>query len=272
MKPMLAKKYIDYRKKITFPLFVQPKLNGVRGLFYNGRFQSRDEHYWSDAVVGHFVEQLADIPSTYILDGEFYLHGWPLQKINGAISVNRVEPSIHTHFIQYHIFDFIDLADLSRPFSSRAAELRNFVETENVFTVPTYEVFDEIEGDHWYNHFKSADYEGMMYRTDEPYGVEFDCGNKENRWTRLLKRKDKLDEDCLIVDVELGTGKYSNCVGSLLCVFPNGKTFSVGSGLSDAERLRYMDEPPIHKMAKIEYEALSLDGIPTQPTLLAVLD
>lgn len=275
MKPMLAKKFTDHGHKLQYPLYVQPKLNGVRALYNDETFQSRDEHTWNYAVLQHLSKQLSNIPPNVILDGELYVHGWPLQKINGAVSVNRIAPTQITSLVQYHVFDCIVATDLDMPFSDRISFLHSLSSLStalNVSVVSTHEVHSPSEADHFYSHFKSLDYEGMMYRDDVAYGIESRCSNKENRWPILLKRKDWLDEDCEIIDTELGTGKYSSCVGSLTLRFPNGQQFSAGSGLSDMQRQIYMDAPPIGKFAKIKYEMLSAAGIPLKPTIEAILD
>lgn len=275
MKPMLAKKYADHSHKLEYPLYVQPKLNGVRALYHNGDFQSRDEHMWNPPVLEHLTTELANIPLNLILDGELYVHGWPLQKINGAASVNRLLPTTSTTLIQYHVFDCFDANNFNRPFSDRIRllySLPTFQTSLFSLLVNTHEVYSPAEADHFYRHFKDLEYEGMMYRTDSPYGLASNCTNKENRWPCLLKRKEWLDEDCEIIDVEIGEGKYSSCVGSLTLRFPNGRIFSAGSGLSDLQRLTYMDAPPIGRFAKIKYEMLSIDGVPLKPTVEAVLD
>lgn len=271
MKPMLAKRFAEHIHKHPYPLYVQPKLNGVRGIYWNGLMQSRDQHIWEHQVVKHIVDQLESLPPDVILDGEFYVHGWPLQKINGAISVNRLEPTATTAHVQYHVFDCVLAQKQQACFAERHEHLRSLfvkhITGPHVCLVDTHLCANEIEAEHWYAHYKSLVYEGMMYRADAPYGLEQHCTNKENRWDILLKRKDWLDEDCVIIDVELGTGKFANVVGSLVLQFPNGQQFKAGSGLSDMQRHFYMDSPPIGRIAKIKYEMLSSSGIPLKPTI-----
>ena len=273
---MLAKKYADHIHKHPYPLYVQPKLNGVRALYWQGGFQSRDEHFWIPEVIAHLTEQLSRIPSTIILDGELYVHGWSLQKINGAISVNRLSPNASTPHVQYHIFDCLFPHQLSLTFSERHEKLRHLLSVAStglhIELVHTQEVCNEIEADQFYSHYRDLLYEGMMYRANVPYGISDLCTNKENRWDTLLKRKEWLDEDCPIIDVQLGTGKYSSCVGSLELRFPNGRLFSAGSGLSDLQRRLFMDAPPIGCIAKIKYEMLSDEGVPLKPTIEVIYD
>ncbi len=275
MKPMLAKKFQDQGHNLTYPLFVQPKLNGIRAIYNQNQFQSRDEHFYNAPTVAHLAQELIDVPANIILDGEFYVHGWPLQKINGAISVNRLLPTATTASVQYHVFDCIDANNITLPFSERHALLSRLCSIHSalrVHLVDTHEVHSPAEADHFFSTFKSLDYEGMMYRDNVPYGILDYCTNKENRWPILLKRKDWLDEDCEILDVNLGEGKYSECVGSLTLRFPNGQVFRAGSGLSDMQRHTYMDSPPIGLFAKIKYEMLSSGSVPLKPTIEAILD
>lgn len=282
MRPMLAKKYADFKSRITYPRFVQPKLNGVRCLYNRGKFQSRDQLLWNDGVLAHIETELRtrfDIPNWVVLDGELYVHGWPLQTINGAISINRLTPNDKTASVEYHVFDLFDGCLPSMPFRFRTGavgELFRYAVATNppsrVRIVDTYEVHNESELNHYFELFKHQGYEGMISRCNSPYGIETDCTNKQNRWSRLLKHKDWLDDDFDIVGYSRGEGKYSDCVGSLNLVTETGQSFSAGSGLDDLDRVRYWNNPPIGRRAKIRYEMLSSAGIPLKPTIIAVLD
>lgn len=276
MIPMLAHRYAEKKKHVTYPCYIQPKIDGVRGVYNNSIFQTRDEKVWNAPVVEHLESELTGISNHILLDGELYVHGWPLQKINAAISVNRLHPTKNSPHVQFHVFDCIDVKNLSMPFSERFNLLQEILPANSlkIFSVPTYKVHTEIEADQYYSHFLSLNYEGMMYRLNRPYGLLDDCGNKENRWPYLLKRKDWLDENCECVDVipgEEGT-KYENVVGSLKLRFPNGIIFSAGSGLSDIQRHQYMDIPPIGDLVRIKYKCLTEAGRPREPIIAAVLD
>lgn len=110
-----------------------------------------------------------------------------------------------------------------------------------------------------------------MYRPNLPYGFEYDCTNKQNRWSRLLKRKDWLDDEFTCIDIETGTGKYSSSVGALVFESTTGLRFTAGSGLTDSERTAYLHSPPIGRTFRLRYETLSLNGIPLKPTIEAAL-
>ena len=273
MKPMLAHKFVDHRNRLQYPIYVQPKLDGVRGLYSRGQFQSRDEHLYRPAVVAQFTRELElmNLHEDFILDGEFYFHGLKLQRINSAIGVNRLEPSEQTARIEYHIFDVIHKLDPLQPFSERAKLLDKIREKilyfncSRIRVVPTHFV-DELTAEALYCQYRSNGYEGTMYRIPSaPYGFAERCPRKDNRWSCLLKRKEWQDDFFPVVGWEEGEGKYQGQVGALVCRTANGATFTVGSGISDEERTTFLYKLP--SQAKVRFEAYSEAGVPLKPTL-----
>lgn len=266
---MLAKKYAP--RLVQYPCFVQPKLNGVRALFTEGIFQSRDEQIWNKEVLTHLTHQLKDLPSDIVLDGELYLHKTSLQRINSAIAVKRLQPTIFTSQIEYHVYDYINKNKPDLPTWIKQQNLPHFeiFVKSKIKYVPTVCCSDILQAEKAYNTWVTNGYEGMMYRDySSPYGFTERCGNKENRWKTLLKRKDWLDDWFLIVDCETGEGKYEEVIGSLKMEMCNDNTFWAGSGLSDAERANFVKNPPIGRMAHIKYEMLSDNGTPLKPTII----
>jgi len=245
MKPQCAFKWQDHRHKLTLPFYVQPKLNGVRAIYHQGQMQSRglreeEGKVWNADVVRHFTNDLDKAcPPNWLLDGELYCHGKSLQQINSAIAVKRLKASSQTHEIKYHIFDIIDTECLHLPFHARAALLQSLSEklvihsTSALSVVPTTIVNVPGLDDILYNSYRSEGYEGLMYRlTDSPYGFAEECGNKENRWKHLLKRKGWIDDEFEITGFQLTTGEKGNQGFNLTCETLSGQSFTVGSGLS----------------------------------------
>ena len=108
---MLAQTWAPHRA--TFPCYVQPKLNGVRAVSgcdesNRRRFQSRDELPWNYEVLGHLSDSMAHLPKDLVLDGELYVHGWPLQKINAAVTPVRHAPTVDTPSVLFMVFDVVD--------------------------------------------------------------------------------------------------------------------------------------------------------------------
>ena len=282
---MCAFKWQDHRSKLTPPFYVQPKLNGVRALYRQGVMQSRglnkeEGKVWNPAVVEHFTYDLNRVvPSNWILDGELYCHGRSLQQINSAVAVKRTAPSPKTHEISYHIFDIIDTERLHLPFHDRASLLQSLSEklvihsTSALAVVPTTLIHSPGLDDTLYEQYRAEGYEGLMYRApDSPYGFAEECGNQENRWKHLLKRKGWIDDEFTITGFNLTEGEKGNQGFQLTCITATGVEFTVGSGLSHELQLYYATNSPEGFLARVRFEMLSDKGVPLKPTLEAILD
>ena len=285
MKPMCAFKWQDHKHRLTLPFFVQPKLNGVRALYYQRQMQSRglgeeQGKLWHPDVIQHLLMDLNRVvPSNWLLDGELYLHGLSLQQINSAIAVKRVAPSSKTPSIQYHVFDIIDTHNLHLPFLERARLLETLREklvihqARSIACVPTTLINVGGLDNTLYGQYRSQGYEGIMYRDPSaPYGFAEECTNKENRWRYLLKRKGWEDGEFEITDFQRTTGEKGNAGFQITCVTKAGKTFNVGSGLSHAEQDYYAQNSPVGQLLKLRFEMLSDTGIPLKPTIEAILE
>lgn len=294
MKPMLAHIY-EPKRWTSGPAYVQPKLNGVRALYQNGNFQSREELPWHPAVLAHLTEILKSVfpEPDIILDGELYKHGWNLQKINGAVQIARTLPREDTHEVEYHVFDRVSY-QLSFWERMYAVFTRNqLLEGSKVKVVATQKVEYTTEADGWYTTWIANGFEGIMYRLGDcpytrpkqpnPLGKGF-LSDKNNRVWHLLKRKDWQDDEFECVGVEEGVGKRAGMVGAFVC---RTKTrmfaydvacygdpsvqFNVGSGLSDAEATHYFLNQPIGRKIKVKFLTYTSDGKPFNPTVEAIL-
>ncbi len=282
---MCAFKWQDHKHRLTLPFFVQPKLNGVRALYFQRQMQSRglgeeQGKLWHPDVIQHLLMDLNRVvPSNWLLDGELYLHGLSLQQINSAIAVKRVAPSPKTTSIQYHVFDIIDTNNLHLSFMERSRMLESLREklviyqARSIAVVPTTFIDHEGLDNTLYATLRSQGYEGIMYRDPRaPYGFAEECTNKENRWRYLLKRKGWEDGEFEITDFQRTTGEKGNAGFQITCVTKAGKTFNVGSGLSHAEQDYYAQNSPIGQLLKLRFEMLSDTGIPLKPTIEAILE
>ncbi len=280
MKPMLAFKFQDKHKQIVYPCYIQPKLNGVRMLYRDGTMQSHSRalekpKFFPDHRLQHLREELSQIPSHFLVDGELYLHGWSLQQINSAVGINRNEDSPKTALVEYHIFDIIDTRQIGLPFFSRS-ELLTQLQTSTTFSsvnfVETAFAPTEAFAESYFVDCKRQGYEGAIYRAaDASYGLAEYCTNKENRWSNILKRKDWLDINCLIVSFETTIGTKGEKGFSMGVELENGVTCFVGSGLSDMEVLEFEKNPPIGGYVKLKFEAYSDSGTPLKPSIESIL-
>jgi len=268
MKPMKAHRLKDHWKRVNFPVYMQPKLNGLRCLYANGIFQSNAEEVWRPQILQHLHAPIISsiMPENWILDGELYVHGWSLQQINSAAAVTRLEKTGKTDSVEYHIFDVIPMVTPHDKFSARVELLELmrawFPPETKIKIVQTRLAEDRWQIDNYHKQNVKNGYEGTMIRLDEGYGFSEMCGNKENRWHRLLKYKDWLDEEYEVMGFEWGEGKYDGKIGSLILEH-NGQMFTAGSGLTDEQR----DPNNLPKWVRVKYEMLSDGGVPLKPTI-----
>lgn len=283
---MLARTYGP--KYSRFPCYVQPKLNGVRALYQSGTFQSRDEKIWKLGVMTHLVTELltiAHITGGRILDGELYKHNWKLQRINGAIAVNRNEPNDDTKQVEYHIFDTVNP---DATFSERWIDLANAMRTaplRYVKIVDTSFVLDREQLDRYFHMATAEGYEGVMLRPDGKYEFGETPHGTQKRSDTLWKYKQWEDAEFMCVGTTAGEGKADIGIGALIlaAVMNPAKltlssmqaddmpTFKVGTGFSDEERIEYAKNPPIGKLVRVRYLCLTEDGIPFNPSFLCVM-
>jgi DNA ligase 1 len=102
--------------------------------------------------------------------------------------------------------------------------------------------------------------EGLMLR--QPKST-YEVG----RSTSLLKVKTFHDAEGRIVAHVPGAGKHKGKLGSVTCELPNGITFNIGTGFSDAER---REPPPVGSVVTFRYQELTDDGIPRFPSWVGV--
>jgi len=109
--PMLAKPWKDGNKHLVYPLYVQPKLDGVRCLAYlqekNGGMdkvviysRSQKEYpameYLKELLypfLNDLFDEASDPPQSIYLDGEMYKHGERLQDISGRSRNDKKRPT-----------------------------------------------------------------------------------------------------------------------------------------------------------------------------------
>lgn len=258
-----------------FPCYVQPKLDGVRALYQNGTFQSRDEKLWKPGVLKHLVDELATLNlGDTILDGEFYVHGWKLQRINGAVAVNRNAPIPDTLLVEYHVFDVVDP---KTPFSQRWLGLYHGLTNVllHVKTVPTVAVHTREDFLWHFDHYTALGYEGVMARPDGVYefGEHIGRGGTPTQFRSkfLWKHKDWQDGEFLCVGTTPGEGKADIGIGALRCTTTGGHEFKVGTGLDDETRVAFAENPPFLQDIRVKYRFLTDDGIPFNPVFVAVM-
>ena len=114
--PMLAKVFGAEEKKVKYPCYAQPKLDGMRGLgdCKNATLTSRSGN--NIETLGHITSQLPYMG--VILDGELYAHGETFQE--NMRMIKKYRPG-KTENVKYHVYDII----MDAPFKDRLNVLKS---------------------------------------------------------------------------------------------------------------------------------------------------
>ena len=266
-KPMLAHDYNDYKDKITFPIYSQPKLDGVRCIVREDGMWSRNGKQIISAP--HIYEELKpwfEHNPDLILDGELYADK-SVADFNTIIScVRKTKPTsadlkLSADCIEYHIYD---IPSVDGTFRDRLEEMSDFRLPECCKIVPTMVIHMEEGILPEYRGYMIQGYEGQILRTDSKY---------ENKRSKgLLKHKSFVDAEFTILGVIEGKGNLTGKVGKLQFEI-NGKPFESavnGDWEYLAELLKRNDL--IGKQATVKYFELTEDGIPRFPKVIAIRD
>jgi DNA ligase-1 len=271
-EPMLAKNWQDYMDQVVYPVYVQPKLDGLR-LIANkdGLWTRNGKEYKSIPHIYEALRPLFKYNPKYVFDGEVYADKFSndfnkicsLAKKTKPTKEDLLEASKH---IEYHIYDFPFWDD---NFSLRYQELQKvmgFCDHPLIKLVETKDVFDQKEVVKAYEEFIEDGYEGAMVRVDSKY---------ENKRTKnLLKYKEFKDGEYEILDVVEGVGNRSGGAGAIVCRNKNGKIFNsnIKGTREFCKEMLLKKDDYIGKTATIKYFNLTPDGVPRFPYFMGVRD
>lgn len=257
--PMLALKYEDRSHAVTWPAFVQPKLNGVRCLIERVGddilFHSRGNKQFT--TLAHLkADALTVLRDGEMLDGELYSHGEiTFQELVSLIKNEKTSDAARvSRYVQFWNYDRCEDA----PFIKRAARL---VDHGSIRRVPTYRVAHEQEMREHHARFMQDGYEGTMVRSgdDTPYRFQY-------RSPSLLKVKDFQTEEFEIVGAEEGVGKAAG-QATFICRTADGQTFGCRCKGTDAMRRdQWVNRAQyVGKKLTVKFQTLSDSGIPVFP-------
>ena len=282
VKPMLAKKWEDYEDKIGFPVYAQPKLDGIRCIATKDGLKSRTG---KDIVaVPHIFESLQEFFEEYpdvVLDGELYCDKFD-NDFNAICSIVRKSARLteedfeKAKVIEYHVYDIVDNTMCFRE-RTDFIKLNFGCESEfqtgdliygegHVVPVETLFVTGKEMLDELYGQWQERGYEGQMIRLNVPY--------ENKRSKSLLKRKEFQDNEYEILGVEEGSGNRSGTVGYFNFVTPEGVAFksNIKGNFEYLTELLENRESLIGKQATIKYFRLTPDGVPRFPYVVAIRD
>ena len=227
-KPMLAHKYDDSRVDWSQPVYIQPKLDGVRCLFTkDGAYSRSGKQFMNLRHIEMALKPFFDQQPDVILDGELYNHKLKndFEKIISLVrkqkptDVDRLDAQ---HLVQFHCYDYFDGVQ----YNSYKTRMNNLVTSDiydaQIKYVPAKLVDSYNYARELHEEFLDQGYEGSIIRLDGLY--------KHGRSYDLMKFKDFSDSEATIVGYELGKGKRQGTLGKFLMQDDEGIQFGCPPG------------------------------------------
>lgn len=270
-EPMLANKWEDYKDKVTFPVFSQPKLDGIRCIVkQDGMWTRNGKAIISAPHIFECLKPLFEINPTLIFDGELYADKFS-NDFNAICSlVKKTKPTTQDILeskekIQYHIYD---LPSYNAVFSARYQHLYKMLKNYNdaIVVVKTDQLDNMNDVSAYYEDYVMSGYEGQMIRLDKEY--------ENKRSKSLLKHKSFIDEEYIILDIEEGNGNKAGMIGSFVFKNKDGKQFNASPKFNweICQQMWNDKESLIGKQATVKYFNLTPDNIPRFPYVIAIRD
>jgi len=199
------------------------------------------------------------------LDGELYNHDLK-DNFNEIVSIVRkakpTEQDIETSemTIQYHIYDVIDFGNLEQR-TKKVFETINEVRADDPFAafalqyVPTRIVNSIEELNEQYALWIERGYEGQMVRDPN-------AGYEHKRSKALLKRKEFLDGEFEIEELEEGTGNWAGAVKRVRIKLPDGTNQHVGIRGTYEANVKFFEEKDkyVGGQATVQYFEVTPDN------------
>lgn len=229
----VSNKPIDYTK----PVFMQPKLDGVRCVIQAEKrgdksqlghlkvtAYSRTGKEWLN--IDHILQSLTpffDKHPNVILDGELYNHALrdDFEKIISCVRKQKptaIDKAESRKLVQFHCYDIVDE---TMPFWDRYkfvfANLRDAYGVRTVATLA--EITDQYQAHAYHDLYLKDGYEGSILRLN----TEYQCKRSHS----LRKFKDFHDAEAVITDWVEGKGKRKGTIGKFMAIDADGNTFGM---------------------------------------------
>ena len=195
---MLSGKVRDIHK-LTYPVMVSPKLDGIRCVIVNGRALSRNFKPIANLYIRKWLE--TNLTKMDGLDGELMVRGADFSDVSSGVMRSSGEPDFY-----YNVFDWLR-DDPNEPFHQRYDYLRGIVDNLSLnepwkgrlVLVPHYVVMSPEELTTYEEKFLAAGYEGIMVRDIlGPYKF----GRSSDEEGYLLKLKRFTDSEAVVLSIE----------------------------------------------------------------------
>ena len=250
------------------PYLVQPKFDGerCRAVRIQGTYLLLSSEENIIVSVPHINEALDKLLTSHELDGELYAHGVDFDSIHSIVGRTK---NLHPDYTQmeYHIFDVVS-GGPQYVRSKVVPELGLKPPLHMTETFPCWTLEEIMKA---YDTIVNLGYEGIVVR-------HIDNEYVRRRSPAMMKFKPKKDDFYEIIDYKEEidkNGKPKGRLGALVCRGSDETIFSVGSGLTDADRTSLWDtrEALAGRLCHVQYQHLTAGrGVPRFPVFVNVVD
>ena len=228
IKPMLAHKFDESRIDFNEPVYIQPKLDGVRCVFTkDGAFSRTGKKFMNLAHIELALIPFFNNSPHIVLDGELYNHKLKRDFEKIISLVRKQKPTADDrlnaqHLVQFHVYDYID-----GNYDNYKTRMQNLV-TSDIYDKSVWHVPAQLVDSYNYARdlhatYLSEGYEGSIIRTGS--GIY-----KHGRSYDLMKFKDFSDTEATIIGYELGKGKRTGTLGKFIMLDDEGVEFGCPPG------------------------------------------
>lgn len=270
IKPMLAHQYEDYKHKLIFPVWSQPKLDGLRAIATkDGLFSRLGNRFMTVPHIERALQGLFQVAPHLVLDGELYCHthrdNFP--ELCSIIKRTIINDDVLRRALQieYWVFDVIN-GDITTERLGKAQNIVASIGSPHIKYLSSDACHNNERLDNCLANYYHQGYEGQIIRGVNSLYVH-------RRSTSLLKRKGLDTEVCTIRDVLEGEGKWLGMAGCFWCQHPNGQFFHAALADDDAMRRKYwLERDSLRgKHAEVIYQKLLPSGVPRHPRIKGII-
>lgn len=290
--PMLAHNFRKREKDITYPCYIQPKLDGVRCFAYVASTLVVEAPGGGSPIETHQIDLMSRSGKLFkqpfenlrnqlsiflepgeIWDGELYTSKLSFEDLIGAC--RREDYCKESELVEFHLFDIFadEKESFETRFNSRMIKIAMKLK-DRIQLVETLIVNSKEEAMEYYARCMTNGYEGIMFRNT--------CGvyMPGHRSKDLQKYKEFIDEEFTIVDAKEGEGTDEGTViwkcKSLVGWDPIKKTntFDVRPRGTVKQRGKWWDKSGtfMGSLLTVRYQNLTKNKFPRFPVGIAIRD
>lgn len=255
---MLAPTELADITKLKYPYIIQPKYDGFRAIYRQGRFWTRGGLSIPNQFIPDYFQSLMGMEE-WVLDGELYDPTITFQKLN-SILTNETKSLTGTK-LKYIVYDCMkktewDAQVCKTEYQTRLKNVRKIVTTisdyKKVIDIGSDLVGSSLEVKNLYKQHLDNGFEGSMLK--DPLGF-YSWKRVTVKSGEMLKLKPFESVDAPIIGFYEGKEKYTGVLGGIIIDLGNNQSCSVGSGFSDATRKEIWNNQSkyLGKMCEIKY-------------------